>query len=186
MSAPSWLPQLFAKFYNTLFVGGTQTPQEPSMNLVAGENVTISYADNPPEGRTDVTISAGRSFTRTASLTGRTEGGTYGFVSFTPPAGLYSATVRCMAKVTTAGAGVSVGDSAVTVAEAVWSTIGDTVTLVPQTQGEPSTFANPSMAGVTFSPGVGSGAAQVDFALPAMADDSTVVAFSISFEGSDL
>ena len=55
---PVWLPKVFAKFYNTLFIGGVQAPQEPAQNLIAGSGMAIAYADNPAMSRTDVTLTA--------------------------------------------------------------------------------------------------------------------------------
>ena len=54
----SWLPSLFAKAYNFLFVGGVQKPQQLGLNLIAGPGATITSADNLALGATDVTISS--------------------------------------------------------------------------------------------------------------------------------
>ncbi len=51
----SWLDRFFIGVSSVL-TNGTAAPQERGVNLVNGTNVTITQADNPTSGRTDVTV----------------------------------------------------------------------------------------------------------------------------------
>jgi hypothetical protein len=49
--------------YHTVQDNGTDKPQEPKLNFIAGSNITVTVADTPANQRTDVTIAANPSLT---------------------------------------------------------------------------------------------------------------------------
>jgi hypothetical protein len=74
----SWLDPYFIGV-SSVFVNGAAVTKERGLNLIAGSNVTLSFADNPTNARTDVTIAAtggGGSFTAlTGDATSTSTGG---------------------------------------------------------------------------------------------------------------
>ena len=190
----AWLPSLFAKAYNYLFVGGVQAPQQGSTNLIAGANTTISYADNPTLGRTDVTIastggttttvqdvSAGGTLASTATRglgVIKLVGSPSGAFAYTLPSGGEGTYQIANASSKAATIGSFVHSAGAT--QTYW-TDGSTVAIVPQTAIAPLAAQLLSWNGSAWVPSFGSGPVYnvLDYGLDNTGTNANDVAFAL-------